>query len=90
MRRLAAFAVLLMVCSCQQQVSIPTAQQLIANPTLLAEWQAKCNTRAYSQIAPAQKTNLCYTTQQATISIAQQSAAKDDADFYDANTRRKK
>lgn len=90
MRRLATFAVLLVVCGCQQQVAIPTAQQLVANPSLLAEWQGKCNTGEYSQIAPAQKANLCSTTQQATISVTQQRAAKEEADFYDANTRRKK
>lgn len=90
MRRFTALTFLLTICGCQQQPVVPTAQQLVANPALLAEWQGKCNTGEYSQAAPAQKSNLCSTTQQATISVAQQRATKETDDFYDANTLRKK
>ena len=90
MRRFPALAFLLTICGCQQQPVVPTAQQLVASPALLAEWQGKCDTGEYSQIAPAQKAKLCSTTDQATISVAQQKAAKETEDFYDANTLRKK
>lgn len=89
MRKLLPLGVLAAVCGCQQQVAVPTAQQLIANRTLLTEWQGKCDTGEYSQLAPAQKSNLCSTTQEATISVAQMAAGKKDSDFSKANTVRK-
>lgn len=87
-KRLPLFA-LVAVCGCQQQVAVPTAQQLIADRGLLTQWQGKCDTGEYSQLAPAQKSNLCSTTQEATISVAQMSAGKADSDFFKANTKRK-
>ena len=89
MRKLVPLCVLLAVGGCQQQVAVPTAQQLIANRALLTEWQAKCDTGEYSQLAPAQKSNRCSTTQDATISVAQMSSGKKDSDFFKANTLRK-
>ena len=89
MRRLIPLCALVAVCGCQQQVAVPTAQQLIANRAVLTEWQAKCDTGEYSQLAPAQKSNLCSTTQEATISVAQMSSGKKDSDFFKANTLRK-
>ena len=90
MRPFTALALLLTICGCQQKPVVPTAQQLVANPALLTEWQEKCNSGENSQIAPAQKSNLCSTTQQATISVAQRKAARETDDFYEANTLRKK
>ena len=89
MRKLISLCVFVAVCSCQQQVAVPTAQQLIADRALLTEWQGKCDTGPYSQLAPAQKNNLCSTTQEATISVAQMSSGKKDSDFFKANTLRK-
>ena len=89
MRKLLPLCALLALCGCQQKVAVPTAQQLIADRALFAEWQGKCDTGAYSQLAPAQKSNLCSTTQEATISVAQMSSGKKDADFFRANTLRK-
>ncbi|WP_241211848.1 hypothetical protein [Sphingomonas sp. ABOLF] len=89
MRKLIPLSALVAICGCQQQVAVPTAQQLIADRALLTEWQGKCDTGAYSQFAPAQKSNLCSTTQEATISVAQMSSGKKDADFFRANTLRK-
>ena len=89
MRKLIPLCVLVAVCGCQQQVAVPTAQQLIADRALLAEWQGKCDTGAFSQLAPAQKSNLCSTTQEATISVTQMSSGKKDSDFFKANTLRK-
>ena len=89
MRKLLPLGVLLAVCGCQKQVAVPTAQQLIANRTLLAEWQGKCDTGEYSQLPAAQKSDRCSTTQEATVSVAQMSAGKKDSDFFRANTLRK-
>ena len=89
MRRLLPMGVLVVMCGCQQQVAAPTAQQLIADRALLAEWQGKCDTGEYSRLAPAQKSNLCSTTQEATISVAQMAAGKKESDFFKANTVRK-
>ena len=89
MRRFISLCGLLTVCACQQQVSIPTAKQLIADRSLLTEWQGKCDTGESSQLSPARKAEFCATTQEATISVAQMQAGKKDSDFFKANTLRK-
>ena len=80
MRKLLPLCVVIALSGCQQKVAVPTAQQLIADRALLAD---------YSQLPAARKSTLCSTTQEATISIAQMSAGKKDADFFKANTLRK-
>lgn len=89
MRKLLPLCALVVMCGCQQQVAVPTAQELIQNRQLLTEWQSKCNTGEYSHLAPAQKSNLCSTTEEATISVAEKNAGSNASDFYDANTKRK-
>ena len=89
MRKLLPLCVVIALSGCQQKVAVPTAQQLIADRALLADWQGKCDTGEYSQLPAARKSTLCSTTQEATISIAQMSAGKKDADFFKANTLRK-
>jgi uncharacterized protein YcfL len=89
MRKLLIVSVLLVTCSCQQKVAVPTAEELIANRQLLAEWQAKCGTGDYSRLAPAQKADLCSTTDAAATSVAQMEAGKKESDFFKANTLRK-
>lgn len=80
---------LVILAGCQQQVKVPTAQELIANRALLAEWQAKCNTGEYSHLGAADKANFCSTTNDATISVAEIEAGKRDSAFFEANTKRK-
>jgi len=89
MKKLLPLGALVAMCGCQQQVAIPTAQELMSNRHLLTQWQAKCNTGEYSRLAPAQKSNMCSTTQEATISVAEKNAASSASDFYDTNTKRK-
>lgn len=89
MRKLLSLCALLAICGCQKQVAVPTAQQLIANRALLAEWQGKCDTGEYSQLSAAQKSDRCSTTQEATVSVTQMSAGKKDSDFFRANILRK-
>lgn len=89
MRKLLPLCVLLALCGCQPKVAVPTAQQLVADRALLAEWQGKCDTGEYSQLPAARKSDLCSTTQEATIALAQMSAGRKDADFFKANTLRK-
>ena len=86
--RLTLFA-LVIVAGCQRQVAVPTAQELIGNRQLLAEWQAKCNSGEYSHLTAAEKANLCSTTHDASISVAEIEAGKRNSDFFDANTKRK-
>lgn len=89
MRKLMTLGVLIMMCGCQREVAVPTAKQLIADRALLSEWQGKCDTGEFSQLAPAEKSDRCSTTQEATISVAQMSAGKKESDFFKANTVRK-
>ena len=89
MRKLLSVCVLLAVSGCQQQVVVPTAQELIADPQLLTEWQAKCNTGEYTHLPAGRKDELCFTTQSATISVAEKKVGDSGTDFYRANTRRK-
>lgn len=90
MRKILALSALLVVCGCQQNVSVPTAKQLIDNPQLLTEWRAKCDTGEYSQLPADEKAKMCATTGDATISVAQAKAGNEEADFFKANTIRKK
>lgn len=89
MRKFLPLLALGLVCACQQQVTVPTASELIANRPLLTEWRAKCDTGEYSRLAPARKSELCSTTQEATISVAEIEAGKKASDFFDANTKRR-
>lgn len=89
MRKLLSFSALLLVCGCHQNVAVPTTKELLANRQLLADWQAKCDTGEYSHLPADQKTNMCFTTQNAVISAAEIQAGKDSQNFYDANTKRK-
>ncbi len=89
MRKFLPLFALGIVCACQQQVTVPTAPELIANRQLLTAWQEKCNSGEYSRLAPARKSELCSTTQEATISVAEIAAGKKATDFFDANTKRR-
>ena len=89
MRGLFLLSVLLAVGGCQKKVAVSTSKELIANPQLLAEWQAKCDTGEYSHRPATQKADMCFTTRAAGQSVAAQEAGQADLDFYEANTRRK-
>ena len=89
MRKLLVPTAFFFVCGCQPAVKVPTSQELIGNPQLLAEWQSKCNTGDYSQLAAAEKANLCSTTQDASMTVAQTQAGKKDADFFGNMSKRK-
>ncbi len=90
MRKCLLLSALVALGACQQNVAVPTAQQLIDNPQLLTEWQAKCNTGEYSHVSADQKIVFCTTTQNATFSNSEIKQGKEAEDFYDANTLRKK
>ena len=89
MRKLLVPIAFLFVCGCQPAVKVPTAQELVANPSLLAEWQAKCNTGEYSQLSAAEKANLCSTTQDASMTVTQMQAGKKESDFFGNMSKRK-
>lgn len=89
MRKLLGLSALLMVCGCQSSVKVPTSQELVLNRQLLAEWQAKCNTGEYRQLAAAEKADLCSTTQDASITVVQMQAGKKDSDFFGDMSKRK-
>ncbi|PTW43949.1 hypothetical protein C8J25_11312 [Sphingomonas faeni] len=89
MKKFLPFSAVLIVCGCQQEVAVPTAQELIANRPLLKEWQTKCDTGQYSHLTAEQKPRYCSTTEEANISVTEAAAAKSASDFYNANTRRK-
>ena len=89
MRAILCLCALTLVAGCHRQVTVPTASELIGNRPLLAEWQAKCDRGEYSQLAAAEKAELCSTTREATISVAEIEAGKASSNFFDANTNRK-
>jgi len=89
MRKLLVPTALLVVCGCQPAVKVPTAEALVGNRQLLAEWQTKCNTGEYSQLAAAAKTDLCSTTQDASVTVVQMRAGKNDSDFFGNMSKRK-
>lgn len=72
MRKLSALCLILAICGCQQKqsVSVPTTEQLMADSQLLKAWQGKCDTGEYSQLPAAEKDNMCFTTREATRSLA--------------------
>jgi hypothetical protein len=92
MRKILTVCALLLFYGCQQKqdVAVPTTKELIANPQLLSEWQAKCNTGDYSPLPANRKDNLCFTTREAAGSVAANKAGNEEADFFEQNTRRKK
>ena len=90
MRKILPLLALVFVCGCQQNVVVPTAKELIANPQLLTEWRAKCDTGEYSRLPAEEKAKMCATTGDATISVAQMKAGNEEADFFRQNTIRKK
>lgn len=90
MRKILSLCALLIIGGCQQNVVVPTAKELIANPQLLTDWQAKCETGEYSHLMADQKARLCSTTNEAVISVAQVKGGNEEADFFKQNTRRKK
>jgi hypothetical protein len=89
MRKVFSVCTFLVACSCQQSVVVPTAKELIDSPQLLAKWQAKCDTGEYSRLPADVRANMCATTRDATISVAQSKAGNEEADFFKNNTIRK-
>ena len=89
MRAILCLCALALVGGCHPQVTVPTASELIGNRRLLAEWQAKCDTGEYSQLAASEKAEFCSTTHEATISVSEIDAGKAGSNFFDANTKRK-
>lgn len=89
MRALILLGVLLAAGGCQKKVEVPTSKELMANPKLLAEWEAKCNMGEYSHLPASEKTNMCFTTQAAGQSLAARKSGKADSDFFNAISRRK-
>jgi hypothetical protein len=70
MRKLFVLCITLAVCGCQQEVRVPTTDELMANPQILAEWQTKCDSGEYSHLPADQKDRFCFTTREAARSIA--------------------
>lgn len=70
MRKLIFLCIVLAASACHRNVVVPKTDELMTNPQLLAEWQAKCDTGEYSHLPADQKNNFCFTTQEATRSIA--------------------
>lgn len=70
MRKLSVLCIVLAACGCQQKVTVPTTDELMKNPPLLAEWRAKCETGEYSHLTADQKDNFCFTTREAVRSVA--------------------
>jgi hypothetical protein len=89
MRKLLAATMLLLVCGCQPSVKVPTAQELVGNPQLLADWQARCNTGEYSHLAGAEYSKMCSSTQDASMTVTQMQAGKKDSDFFGNMSKRK-
>ena len=89
MRGLILLGVLLAASGCQKKVVVPTSKELIDNPKLLAEWEAKCDKGEYSHLPASQKADMCFPTQAAGQSLAAAKAAKADSDFFETNTLRK-
>ena len=89
MRRAALVTALVLVSGCQSSVKVPTTQELVANKQLLAEWQQKCGTGDYSHLGAAEKAEMCSTTQNAVVIVAQAQSGQADADFFEANSKKK-
>ncbi len=70
MRKLIPLCLVLVAGACHSNVVVPTTDELMKSPQLLADWQGKCDTGEYSHLPADQKDNLCFTTQEATRSLA--------------------
>ena len=70
MRRLSALCLVLAAAGCEHKVSVPTTAQLMTNDQLLRDWKEKCDTGQYSQLPAAEKADMCFTTGEATRSLA--------------------
>jgi hypothetical protein len=70
MRKLLVLPLIVAASACQQTVVVPTTNELMGNPQLLAQWQAKCDSGEYSHLPADQKNNFCFTTQEAARSVA--------------------
>lgn len=70
MRKLLVLSFALAICGCQQNITVPKTDELLKDPKLLAEWQSKCDSGEYSHLPADQKDNLCFTTREATRSLA--------------------
>lgn len=89
MRKLLPLIGLLALPACQKPVPVPTAQELVADPKLFAEWQAKCTNGEYAHLGAAEKNDKCATTTQAGWSLAEKKSGKAESDFFEAMSRRK-
>lgn len=89
MRRSLIVVAVLLAGGCQSNAKVPTTQELIADRRLLAEWQQKCDAGEYSRLGAAEEAEMCTTTQNAAISVAQAQSGKADSDFFEANSKRK-
>jgi hypothetical protein len=69
MRKLFVLCITLAACGCQKSVTVPTIPELMKNPQLLAEWQAKCDTGEYSHLPADQHENYCFNERQAAHSV---------------------
>lgn len=90
MRKYLPIITLVAVCGCQQNVRVPTVEELKSDHQLLADWKRKCEGGEYSHLPTDQKNNFCFTTQEASRSIAVTKTGDEEAAFFEANTRRKK
>lgn len=88
-RRIVLIATAALVSGCQSSVKVPTTQELVANKQLLDEWQQKCSTGEYSQLGAAEKAEMCSTTQNAVVSVAQAKSGQSDLNFFEANSKKK-
>ena len=70
MRKLFIVPLILAASACNQNVQVPTTNELMANPQHLSEWQAKCDAGEYSHLPADQKQNFCFTTQESARSVA--------------------
>lgn len=89
MRKILAVTMLLLVCGCQSSVKVPTAQELVGNPQLLADWQARCDTGEYSHLAGTEYSKMCSSTQDASMTVTQMQAGRKDSAFFGNMSKRK-
>lgn len=89
MRKFPAPTMLLLVCGCQPSVKVPTAQELVGDPQLLADWQARCDTGEYSHLSGTEYSKMCSSTHDASMTVTQMQAGKKDSDFFGNMSKRK-
>lgn len=70
MRASSALILALLVCGCNQDVKVPTTEELLKDRNLLSQWEEKCTKGEYSHLPADKRTNLCSTTMEADQSIA--------------------